>query len=195
MFKAIVIDDKLVARETIKKYCKVYAADFEIWGSFSNGFSALEYLAENDVDVVFTDIKMSDISGLDIAKWIAENKPYTKVVMVSGYSEFEYAHQAIRYKVFDYLLKVIKPDEFQTVIEKLRIALSEDSSVEKTLELELFFFNVLCGMYSDENDMKKAFAECSYIPYDEAICKIIRVQFRDFSNFISQKKIVRQNGL
>jgi len=187
MFKVIVIDDELIARKTIRKYFEAYASDFEIILGFSNGCSALEYLKGNDVDVVFVDIKMHGVSGLDVAKWVAENKPHIKVVIVSGYSEFEYAQQAIQYNVFGYLLKVIKISEFIAVIDKLRIELSKNSLPEKSMKLELFFFNMLCGMYVSEKDVKKAFAECSTIPYDEAVCKVIRVKFNELDDFLRNK--------
>ncbi|MDY3929730.1 MAG: response regulator [Clostridia bacterium] len=187
MYKAIVVDDELAARETLKKYCKVYAADFEVIQSFSNGSDAIKYLSCNDVDVVFTDIKMPGISGIDIAKWISENKSYIKVIMVSGYGDFEYAQQAIRYRVFDYLLKVININEFINVIDKLRQELLKSAFSEKTEELEIFFYNMLCGMFPTDEKMKEAFSKCSRIPTDEAVCKDIIVRFNDLNGFLNSK--------
>ena len=51
------------------------------------------------------------MTGIELAGWIYQNKPDTKVIIVSGYSDFEYARKALEYKVFDYLLKPISKDK------------------------------------------------------------------------------------
>lgn len=99
MFRAVIIDDEKIARRTLEKYLNDYAEGFEITASFSNGEGAIEYLKENDADVVFTDIKMPGMSGIEEAKWIYENKSHIKVVMVSGYSDFQYAQEAMKYTI------------------------------------------------------------------------------------------------
>lgn len=63
MFKVLIIDDEITAIRTLEKYCKLYAPDFEVSATFSNGESAIEYLKENEVDVVFSDIKMPGLNG------------------------------------------------------------------------------------------------------------------------------------
>lgn len=60
-------------------------------GCFKNGSEAIDFLKNNSVDIVITDIKMPKVSGLELAKYVHENMPMTKVVIVSGYGEFEYA--------------------------------------------------------------------------------------------------------
>jgi len=55
----------------------------------------LDYLDYAIPDAILTDVKMANISGLDVAKWISENRPATRVVILSGYSDFKYAQQAV----------------------------------------------------------------------------------------------------
>ncbi len=189
MFKAIIIDDEKIARETLKKYCMAYAGDFEIVRSFSNSPEALKYLEKNDVDVVFTDVKMPDITGIDIAKWIYENKPYIKVIMVSGYGEFQYAQEAIRYKVLYYLLKVIDPDEFKEMMKRLKNELLKKKDIYKNnqIELEMFFYDVLCNMFESREEIIDKFSQLCTIPAEKAVCKILTIKFKDLYIFLKEK--------
>ena len=68
---------------------------------------------------LITDIRMPKISGLDLCRHIFEKKYPTKVMILSGYGEFEYAKQAIQYGVSEYLLKPILKDEFEEILEKM----------------------------------------------------------------------------
>ena len=67
-----------------------------------NGKAAIEFLKENPVDVVLTDICMPYLDGMGLSKYIYENMPQTRIIIFSGYSDFEYAKQAIQYKVAEY---------------------------------------------------------------------------------------------
>lgn len=80
------------------------------------GGLARDLLAKYRPELLITDIKMPKISGLDLSRMIYENKYQTKVVIISGYSDFEYAKQALRYRVSEYLVKpVLKEDLIETL--------------------------------------------------------------------------------
>ena len=159
MIHAIIIDDESIARETLYKYCRKYAPNFEIVKSFDNGADAISYLESNDVDLVFTDIKMPGISGIDITKWIYENKPYIKVVVVSGYSDFYYAKQAMDYGAVYYLLKVIDIDSFKSLVNKITREYNQRLYNYKTVELKEFFFDVIYGAFNSYTQMSDRFRE------------------------------------
>lgn len=91
-----------------------------------NGQQAIEVLEKEYVDVVLTDICMPYVDGIELAKYIFERREGTKVLILSGYAEFEYAKQAMRYQVYSYLLKPITSDEMVQVMKDVR----------KNLELE-----------------------------------------------------------
>ncbi len=119
MFNAIIIDDEETIREGLSKHISRSFPELNIAGIFSDGKDAIEYLSENSADIVLTDIRMSEKSGIDVAEYIYMNLPDAKVVFLSAYQEFEYAKQAIRYGVKNYLSKPIKLSELSEVLTKL----------------------------------------------------------------------------
>ena len=80
-----------------------------------NGKEAIEYLSANRVDVVFTDINMPIVDGLELMKYLSAEHPETIVVVISGYNDFEYAQKAIRFGVKEYLLKPIVKEELAAI--------------------------------------------------------------------------------
>ena len=80
---------------------------------------ARDLLDKYQPELLITDIRMPKISGLDLCRHIFERKYSTKVMILSGYGEFEYAKQAIQYGVSEYLLKPILKEEFEEILEKM----------------------------------------------------------------------------
>ena len=104
------------------------ALGFEIAGEAENGREALEKVTSLEPDVVITDIQMPYMDGLQLAEALQKEYPEKKVVLFSGYDEFEYAKQAIRLGVTGYILKPINIGELTAVLQKLR------DSIDRELE-------------------------------------------------------------
>ena len=69
--------------------------------------------------MVITDIRMPDINGLQLLQYIYEELPDTKVIMISGYEDFSYARQALKYKARGYVLKPIDTDELLEIVDEI----------------------------------------------------------------------------
>ena len=99
-----------------------------------NGLEALEYMNKRRVDVVLTDIRMPGMDGIRLAEKIADRWKYVKMIFMTGYEEFEYARQALRYGVTEYLLKPAANEElFDAVkkgLDKLRVELKQAAEKE-----------------------------------------------------------------
>lgn len=151
MFNTIIVDDEETIREGLSKYIGRSFPELNIIGVFSDGKDAIEFLESNHSDVVLTDIKMSEKSGIDVAQFIFENSPDTKVVFLSAYQEFEYAKQAIKYGVKNYLSKPIKLSELNESVNKLIDELrTERENIEKDSEdLQTLLSIVKRDFYSD----------------------------------------------
>lgn len=98
--------------------------DFEIVGTASNGEEALELIDEYRPQVVFTDIAMPVMDGMELSRRIRSSNPNIIIVILSGYSDFSYAQQAIRYGVFNYLLKPLEDDVLLESLFDIRKSLS-----------------------------------------------------------------------
>jgi len=118
-FSAIVVEDeKLIAKNIVKN---IYRANdnFEVIGTASNGKEALELIETLLPNVVFTDIRMPIMDGLELSNLIFDKYPFIHCVIISGHSDFSYAKTAIRYGVSDYLLKPINLGELTTTLSEI----------------------------------------------------------------------------
>ena len=126
MYRVIVVDDEILVREAICENINWSHLGYELVGNCENGKSAIEFLEENDVDVVLTDICMPYVDGMELSEYIHTNIPNTRIIIFSGYDEFEYAKKAIRYNVEDYLLKPVTAFELSEVLTKLKHSMDLD---------------------------------------------------------------------
>lgn len=108
MISVYIADDEVWITIGLKKLIQKSGLPFEVIGEAHNGVTTLEDIKTLKPDVLFTDIRMPGLSGLEVMSYISEHQFATKVVLISGYAEFEYARQAMLCGAFDYLLKLLK---------------------------------------------------------------------------------------
>lgn len=116
MLKIFLAEDEVIVRETIKRMIPWEDLGFELVGEAADGEMALPLLIKQQPDLLITDIKMPFMDGLTLAKLAKKEIPELKVVILSGYDDFNYAKQAINIGVEDYLLKPITKN---ALIERL----------------------------------------------------------------------------
>jgi two-component system, response regulator YesN len=122
----IVAEDETLIRKNIIKKILALTDRFEIAGEAMDGKTALELVRLNQPDVLVTDIRMPLISGLDLIREVHDAFPRVKILIISGYDNFEYAQAAIKYGVSDYILKPIDREKLQDVLQRLLIRLEKD---------------------------------------------------------------------
>ncbi|MFQ9510853.1 MAG: response regulator [Lachnospiraceae bacterium] len=130
MFKVLLVDDEALARESISKNIKWQELGLELVGTNRNGADALTSIEEKQPDIVLTDICMPYMDGMELSKRLFEDYPQIKIIIFSGYDEFEYAKKAVKYKVFEYMLKPVTARELTDVLKRVRIEL-EKQRLEK----------------------------------------------------------------
>lgn len=134
MYKVLLVDDEALTREAIGENIPWGKLGFELVASCENGRDAMEVIRQKKPDLVLTDICMPYVDGIELAKYIFENCPDTKTIIISGYDEFEYAKQAVRYQVMEYILKPITPSELTEVLLKAKARLDEARTERTTLK-------------------------------------------------------------
>ncbi len=127
MYSILIADDEAIIREGIKHLLDYEALGYRICGEAATGDQTLEALLTLKPDVALVDIRMPGITGLEaICK--ARAQGYTgRVVIVSSYTDFTYAQEAIRYGVSNYLTKPIEEEQLQAVLEEFKAALDKDT--------------------------------------------------------------------
>ncbi len=115
--KILIIDDEPKIRNGLSNLL-TRREGWEVAGAYENAADALKYLAVNQVDVMITDIKMPEISGLELIAPIRERDKKTAIIILSGYSNFQFAQRAIELGVSRYLTKPTNPRELICVLEE-----------------------------------------------------------------------------
>jgi two-component system response regulator YesN len=118
----LLVDDEDMIRLGMEKILSKSELNLQIIGSFSNGLMALMELDKLDVnvlDVVITDIKMPGMDGLKFIEKLREAAPQVEIIILSGFNDFEYARQALRFGVTDYFLKPVDKFELFEVLKRI----------------------------------------------------------------------------
>ena len=134
MVKLFLAEDEIAMREGIRRNIHWEEEGIEFCGEAGDGELAWPLIREKRPDIVITDIKMPFMDGLQLTALIKKELPDTRVIILSGYGEFEYAQEAVRLGVTEYLLKPITPRQLREVIRRL----AEEVESEKRNREERF---------------------------------------------------------
>ncbi len=169
LYRIMIVDDEEEIRLGIIKKIDWEANGFIVVADAENGQEALEKAEKYQPDVIMTDIKMPFMDGLELGKKLVELMPSTKIIVFSGCDDFEYAHQAIKINVVEYVLKPINSIELVDVLKRLKLQLDKEYEEKRNLETlykhyveslpvirEQFLVGVLEGRISDSQWKEQA---------------------------------------
>lgn len=130
MYQLVVIDDEIRLLNGIVKNFPWTEWGFKVVNSFNNSLKALNYLRNNSVDVVLTDIYMPGMNGMELAEKLQEVQPEVNVVFISGFRDFEFAKKAIQLGVKQYVTKPICEKEISIIFEEIKKDLDQNRAKE-----------------------------------------------------------------
>lgn len=135
MYKIMIVDDEEEIRLGIIKRMDWKSFGFIVVGDAENGEEALEKAEKLEPDVIMTDIRMPFMDGLELGNKLASILPSTKIIVFSGYDDFEYAKQAIRINVIEYLLKPINSAQLAEVLRNLKVRLDKEYDEKRNIDI------------------------------------------------------------
>lgn len=118
MFRAVIADDEEIIRNGLKKLIESYDLDLSVVGTAQDGEEALELINTYQPELILMDINMPFMNGLEVIEKTRELDPNAKIIIISGYDQFEYAQKALELGVYCYLLKPIQYRDFKNIIIK-----------------------------------------------------------------------------
>ncbi|WP_168120871.1 response regulator [Paenibacillus sp. HB172176] len=127
MIKVLIADDEELIRERVRCNMPWQEIGFEVAGCVADGEAALDRVRHCPPDVVLTDIRMPNMTGLELAQRLKTEYPRIKVALMSAYDDFHYAKEAIRYGVKGYLLKPVIKDEFLDLFREVARSIEEET--------------------------------------------------------------------
>ena len=122
MLRLIIVDDEKIIRESIRSLIDWESLGIEVVGVCKNGLEAYDAILDSYPDIVLTDIKMPGLSGLELIEKLNDTRENIQFIILSGYSEFEYAKQAMRFGIRHYLLKPCNENQIIEAIEDVKKA-------------------------------------------------------------------------
>ncbi|PKM52031.1 MAG: hypothetical protein CVV02_03310 [Firmicutes bacterium HGW-Firmicutes-7] len=145
MYKVLIVDDEYLMRKALRIVI-TEVEGFEIIGEAESGLEALKLSEELLPDIIFMDIKIPSINGLDVSKTIKKKTPNTSIIVLTAHSDFQYAQMAIQIGVDEYLLKPCSFDKIREILYKYK-----ESHVEKNAHS----FELI--KHLSENDFEKIY--------------------------------------
>ena len=132
MYKVVLVEDEPWTLLGISKTFKWNEMGFEVICQTTKPKEAMDIILKNNTDIVFTDIRMPQISGIELMKKIRNENKNVEFIIISGFAEFEYARAAITLGAFEYCLKPINRDSADSILERLKEHLNKKRNVADT---------------------------------------------------------------
>lgn len=169
--RVIVIDDEMLIRKLIRMKIDTKRLNPEIVGEYANGMTALKSLEETKPDIVISDICMPEADGLLFSEECVKRFPEIKIILVTGYDDFEYARRSIKAGVFDYILKPVQEEELNASLQRaaneiLKICSEKEKQQQFLREMKLnkaalrdIYLNDILSKNQNIEDMKEKLLE------------------------------------
>lgn len=134
MYNVMIVDDELIIREGISTFIQWEKYNCEIVYTACDGLDAISFMKENSLDIVITDIRMPGKTGLELAAYAHQFKPTTRIIILSGYSDFKYAQEALRQGAFDFILKDNPLQKIELAVQKAVNEIEKEQSEKLRLD-------------------------------------------------------------
>lgn len=135
MYKLLIVEDERAIAQGIAKSNPWEEWGFEVIGICANGEEAVAFIEKEAPDLVLSDIRMPKMDGIALMQYLNAQYPEIKIVILSGYNDFEYLQMAIRSHVAEYLLKPTLLEEFEQLFRKMKSVLDEEQRQRAEQEL------------------------------------------------------------
>lgn len=130
MMKILIAEDELLERKAMKKFIHDNFKDMHVVGEAENGRKAIELAKKMKPDIIFMDIKMPGINGLEAIEQIHAEQPTIKFILVSAYDTFDYAKQAMQFGIKDYILKPGKKEEIIKALFRIKKEIVNEATIK-----------------------------------------------------------------
>lgn len=167
--KVLIVEDEIRIREGIIKLLKKIDEEYEIAGEANDGKEGLSLCEELTPDLIITDVQMPGMDGLKMLEEISKRMEMPKTIVLSAYSEFEYARSAMKLGVTEYLLKPVNLNDFSQALSSIRRQMEEDKQ-KKPLQigtLEQVFREIVGGRLSVTEEVAEYLSRSYQIERDQ----------------------------
>lgn len=133
MYKVSIVEDQTFIANAIASTIRKHLKDFEVCGVYQNGQDCLSHIEENIPDIILTDINMPIMDGLMLSEQLVSRFPEIKIIILTGYDDFNYARSAIRLGICNYLLKPCSCDDLSEALGKVAEKIDIERKQQETI--------------------------------------------------------------
>ncbi len=181
-----IVEDEFWVLQAIVQTFDFSRYDFKLVGTNTKSVDALIEIEKLMPDLVITDIRMPKISGLDLVRQLKDKCPFTHFVIISGYSDFDYAKQAIQYGVNEYILKPISTNDADILLDKMKMLIEDD---KKNRQIKEMFKLITLSGEDDDDSIKNALS--GVVDCGEPMYFVAFIKTRDsISNAFNKKNVL-----
>ena len=130
-YRVILIDDEMLIRKLVRMKLNVDELNLEIVGEYSNGVEALEAVNDVKPDIVISDICMPEEDGISFGEKCIKMFPDTKIIILTGFDDFDYVRRSLKVGVFDYLMKPVQAEELNSAVARAVAQIKKDNEKNK----------------------------------------------------------------
>ncbi|MFV0362604.1 MAG: response regulator [Suipraeoptans sp.] len=200
MFKLLIVDDEHIIRQGLSMI-PWHEHDIEVVAVLKNGIEVEEWINNNEADILLTDIRMPGLSGIELAKIALENFPLIKVILLSGHGEFTYAQEAIKFGVFEYILKSSTPTEILDCVKRaceMQIKEKAKKSKMEKLEEEIKDYSMLIRpsevILNNQEEQISKILQYIYKNYNMELTLSVLAERYHFTTVYLSRYIKRETG-
>lgn len=188
MVTIMLVDDEELIRVSLRYAIGCVMNNARIVAEASNGREALELALQVQPDIIITDVKMPLMDGIELIRAVRERQLDCQVIVLSGYAEFEYARQAIRYHVCEYLLKPISQDKLREALERCVQQKPREFEQEKSVAQEIVAY--IQQHFAEELSLEMLAREFSF--HSKYISTLVKNETGEsFSSYVTSLRIRR----
>ena len=165
MYKLFIVEDEHLEIDAIELILSQYGKNITVIGKASSGRVALEEIRRLDPDIVLLDINIPEINGIDVLRAIKKEDQEKKVILITAFNEFDFAHQAIKARVDDFLLKPIRPQQLMESINMVISTLKANAKNKFDEKMSEVIFAVVQKKYSDTRSVLTEYLDLLYDHY------------------------------
>lgn len=207
MYKLLVVDDEYYIRDCVTTTIDWNKIGIEVVGTAIDGEDAIKKVEALTPDIIITDVRMDNVDGLNLAETLRREHPLIKVIIMSGYDDYEYMKKALEVKVFSYILKPMRPVELIETVQNVIAAIEEERELvsriqqmeqeidrDKYLLIEKFLYDLIYGNYENREELQAAMNFLSTgFSKDFYVCIIITIA--DYREIIKNSGLKKLHGL
>ena len=186
MYKAILCDDDEIIAQGLSALIPWNTLDICLCGTYNDGLAAKKALDREAIDIVISDIRMPFLDGLEITRLAKEQRPETKIILISGYDDFRYAREALKLGASDYLLKPINEEELiallKRTVEQLQVQKQQESILsygETSKRVDMH----RCLAYEGNSSFVNRFGEAALGELEGRQCVAVVSLIDEYENF------------